>query len=328
MKILGVAIGALLIGGAVIALSGTASAGGGDTATPILGCMRSDANNYNPDATEENSSCTFDDADEQEKYANEIVDAKQQGVEDAQNALIAELRRNCSDLYTAKGVRTHDNTQKVMSLNKTGNTNCLIHQLDVQIYTDKEYYIVGETVNIYVGKRFRKNHTFSWGSYWGKWSNQTVSEGESLGFKLGVWDEYGKETGDDSTITLREFNSALGGQNANDSLPTGLLDNGGANGGRSYSWQKFSINTANLNIVEPLGFNIKGQITRGNGGKFNLCTGTINETQTKTRVISIFPRACSKTYLTELGIYEAETKNYEFSAELTNSYHSFIDNWM
>jgi hypothetical protein len=327
MKILGVAIGALLIGGAVIALSGTASANGGDTATPILGCMRSDANNYNPDATEENSSCTFDDADEQEKYANEIIDIKQQEEEDAKQAFIAELRRNCSDLYTAQGIRTHDETQKVMRLQKTGNTNCVIHELDVQIYTDKEYYIVGETVNIYVGKRFRKKK-FRRNRKWVPWSNNTVSEGESLGFNLGVWDEYGKETGDDSTITLREFNSALGGQNANDSLPTGLLDNGGANGGMSYSWQKFSINTANLNIVEPLGFNIKGQITRGSGGKYNLCTGTINKTQTKTRAITIFPRACSKTYLTELGIYEAETNNYGFSAELTNSYHSFIDNWM
>lgn len=325
MKILGVAIGALLIGGAVIALSGTASADGGDTATPILGCMRSDANNYNPDATEENSSCTFDGADEQEKYANEIVAAKQKEEEDAKQAFIAELRRNCSDLYTAQGIRTHDKTQNVMRLQKTGNTNCDVHELDVQIYTNKEYYIVGETVNIYVGKRFKKNQSYT-SAKWEKWFNKTASHGESLGFKLGVWDEYGKETGDDSTITLREFNSALGGQNANDSLPSGLIDNGGANGGRSYSWQKFSINTANLNIVEPLGFNIKGQINRGSEGIG--CTGTINKTQTKTRVFTIFPKACSITYLTEFGIYEAETNNYGFSAELTNSYHSFIDNWM
>ena len=213
-----------------------------------------------------------------------------------------------------------------MNLNKTGNTNCLIHELDVQIYTDKEYYIVGETVNIYVGKRFRKKQ-FGSSSEWNYWSNETVYKGESLGFKLGVWDEYGGRGGDDSTITLREINSALDGQNANGSLPTGLLD-GSANIKRLYSWQKFSINTANLNIVEPLGFNIKGQMTRGNGSKLDLCTGTINDNQTKTRAFTIFPKACSITYLTELGIYGAETKNYGFSAELTNSYHSFIDNWM
>ena len=325
MQIMGVAIGALLIGGAVIALSGTASADGGDTATPILGCMRSDANNYNPDATEENSSCTFDDADEQENYVNEMIAANQQVVEDAQNALIAELRSNCSDLYTAQGDRTHDTTHKVMTLRKNGNTNCDVHTLVAQIYTDKEYYIVGETVNIYVGKKFKKNQIYT-SATWEKWFNKTSSHGESLVFNLGVWDDYGKESGDDSTITLRGFSSALDGQNANDSLPAGLVDDKGAKGKREYSWQKFSINTAHLNLVEPLGFNIKGQIKRGSEGYS--CTGTINQTTTVTRAFTIFPKSCSKTYLTDLGIYEAETKNHGFSAELTNSHHSFIDNWL
>ena len=349
MRIIGVAIGALMIGGAVIALTGTASAdgggngnGNGETTTVIKGCMNPDSTNYNDAATEDDGSCIFDDADEQQNYVEDLSEQKRKEEEAKKQELIKILRKNCNDLYNAKGIRQKDDTQKVLELNKVGSRACDINELQVIIYTDKEYYIVGETVNVYVGKRYYETEGFV-GDNWHRWGSESSKYGEPLGFKLGVWDEYAEEYGDNSTVSLKSWGSALNGAVANNSLPTGLVDNNcksgnkrtyncdkAGTGKRQYSWQRFSFNTSNLTIVEPLGFTIKSKIYRGDCGPLTPFAGTIDLTKEKQRAFTIFPKSCSLANLKEFGVYEAEQKKKNHAAEtshLKQSHHSFIDNW-
>ena len=347
MRIIGVAIGALMIGGAVIALTGTASAGGGgngngngENTTVIKGCMNPDSTNYNEAATEDNGSCVFADEQDQQDYVEDLNEQKRKEEEAKKQELIKILRKNCNDLYNSKGIRQKDSTQKVLELSKTGKTTCDVQEIQVMIYTDKEYYIVGETVNVYVGKRYYE--TDGTKNYWHRWGSASSAYGEGLGFKLGVWDEYAEDYGGGATVTLKGWGSALNGAVANNSLPTGLVDNncksgegktyncdGAGKGKRQYSWQRFSFNTANLTIAEPLGFTIKSKIYRGDEGVF--CSGTIDLTKDKQRAFTIFPKTCSIDNLKEFGVYEAEQKRENYAAEtshLKQSHHSFIDNWL
>ena len=341
MRIVGVAIGALLVGGAVIALMPNASASNGDDdVTVIKGCMNPDATNYNPDATEDNGSCVFADQNDQQDYADEIAEQEREKEKERQDAILKELRANCNDLYNSRGVRQNsDNTEQVLELNQVGNTNCRVEQLQALIFTDKEYYIVGETVNIYVGKRFYEDEACviaSCPGKWRRWYSQTSFDGESLGFKLGVWDEFGGSYGDGATVTLRSWGPALNGANANNSLPQGIIDdkcdtdakvnNGSSSDPRCYSWQRFSFNTANLTIVEPLGFTVKGKIYRGSE---QTCVGTIDQTKETQRAFTIFPRSCSKDYLEEFGYFDSEEKSFKSEGgEIEQSFQSYISEWM
>jgi len=127
MKTAGIVIGVLMVGGAVIALSNTASAsGGGDTTTPVKGCMNPDSTNYNPDATEDDGSCVFADEKDQEEYQKEKEEEEARRKEEEQKEIIKQLRENCNDLWNSKGVRQKDSTQKVLTLSKVGNTNCRV----------------------------------------------------------------------------------------------------------------------------------------------------------------------------------------------------------
>jgi hypothetical protein len=340
MKTAGIVIGVLMVGGAVIALSNTASAsGGGDTTTPVKGCMNPDSTNYNPDATEDDGSCVFADEKDQEEYQKEKEEEEARRKEEEQKEIIKQLRENCNDLWNSKGVRQKDSTQKVLTLSKVGNTNCRVEQLETIIYTDKEYYIVGETVNVYVGKRFYEDEACVIGSCpgkWRRWYSQDSFDGESLGFKLGVWDEFGGSYGDGASITLRSWGSALNGNNANNSLPMGLIDdncdtdakvnNGSSSDPRCYSWQRFSFNTANLTIVEPLGFTVKAKIFRGSE---QTCVGEIDQTKEKQRAFTIFPKTCSMAHLKEFGLYESETESFKSeNREIETSYQSYISEWL
>jgi hypothetical protein len=341
MRIIGVAIGALMIGGAVIALTGTASAdggGNGNRPTVIKGCMNPDSTNYNEGATEDDGSCIFADEQDQQDYVGDLNEQKRKEEEAKKQELIKILRTNCSDMYNTKGIRQKDSTQKVLELNKTGSRACDVNQLQAIIYTDKEYYIVGETVNVYVGKRYYETDGSK--NYWHRWGSASSAYGEELGFKLGVWDEYAEDYGGGATVTLKSWGSALNGAVANNSLPTGLVDSkcksgegktyncdGEGKGKRQYSWQKFTFNTSNLTIVEPLGFTVKAKIFHECGFPFS---GKIDLTKDKQRAFTIFPKTCSIDNLKEFGVYEAEQKKENYAAEtshLKQSHHSFIDNW-
>ncbi len=345
MRIIGVAIGALMIGGAVIALTGTASAdgggngnGNGGTTTVIKGCMNPNSTNYNDAATEDDGSCVFADEQDQQDYVEDLNEQKRKEEEAKKQELIKILRKNCNDLYNSKGIRQKDSTQKVLELNKTGNTNCHVEELQAIIYTDKEYYIVGEPVTIYIAKRFVED-SFGTPIKQRRWFSQSSYRGESLDFKLGVWDEYAENDGSGATVSLKSWNSALNGASANATTgPVGIIDdncensypptNGAtADDARCFSWQKFTFNTGNLTIAEPLGFTVKAKIYRGSEDS---CIGTISQTKDKKRAFTIFPKTCSMTNLKEFGVYEAEQKKENYAAEtshLKQSHHSFIDNW-
>ena len=339
MRIVGVAIGALLVGGAVIALMPNASAKDGDDDTTVQGCMNPDATNYNPDATEDDGSCIFADQNDQQDYADEIAEQERERAKQERDALIKTLRKNCFGLYDKNGIRQGNDTIKVLELYEAGSRACDVNQLQVIIYTDKEYYIVGETVNVYVGKRYYE--TDGTKDYWHRWGSANSAYGEELGFKLGVWDEFGGAYGDGATVTLREWGPALNGTVANNSLPVGLLDNncksgegytynceGAGKGKRRYSWQKFSFNTSYLanQIVEPLGFTVKAKIFHECGVPF---AGEISKTDGKNGAFTIFPKECSKDYLSEFGLFESEEKYFESEGgEIEQSFQSYISEWM
>lgn len=343
MRIVGVAIGALLVGGAVIALMPNASAtnggGGGDTPTVIKGCMNPDATNYNPDATEDNGSCIFADQNDQQDYADEIAEQEREKAKQERDALIKTLEKNCFDLYNSSGIRQGDGFKKVLTLKKTGDNACDVEEIDVVIYADKEYYIVGEQVNIYVGKRFVSESPGS-SAKQNRWFSRTSYKGEELGFKLGVWDEFGGSYGEGATVILRSWGPALNGSSANNSSfvtsndincantnpPTNNAD---ANDPRCYSWQKFSFNTSYLanSLVEPLGFTVKGKIYRGNQGVF--CKGTIDETDGTNGAFIIFPKECSIDYLQKFGMYENEAESFNSEGrEIEESFQSYISEWV
>ena len=107
MRIVGVAIGALLVGGAVIALMPNASAkDDDDDDTTVQGCMNPDATNYNPDATEDDGSCIFADQNDQQDYADEIAEQERERAKQERDALIKTLRKNCFGLYDSKRNKT------------------------------------------------------------------------------------------------------------------------------------------------------------------------------------------------------------------------------
>ena len=338
MRIVGVAIGALLVGGAVIALMPNASAkDDDDDDTTVQGCMNPDATNYNPDATEDDGSCIFADQNDQQDYADEIAEQEREKAKQERDALIKELRKNCNDLYNSRGIRQGDDSQEVLVLSKTGATGCAVEEIQVRIWTDKEYYIVGEPVTVYVAKRYLDDQKGK-SAKWRRWFDRNSFDGESLGFKLGVWDEFGGSYGDGATITLRSWGQAKNGVSANNSLPMGVIDNNCAdsspptvNGSdsdpRCYSWQKFTFNTSNLTIVEPLGFTVKAKIYRGDEGV--MCVNTIDLTKETQRAFTIFPRTCSLDYLQEFGLYQNDAESFESEGrEIEQSFQSYISEWM
>mgnify|MGYP003154377553 CR=1 FL=1 len=304
MKLAGVAIGALMIGGAVIYLMPTTSAQTtvtpGGIPTPVTGCMDSSATNYNPDATVDEG-CNFDDSDKQQEYEDEKIEEQQEIEEENEKNVIDEIKKSCPGLYKTNNDKKGQEAKEHIKLNKTGAIGCAVEQVKINIWSNKTNYVQGEDVIIYVNKRFYEDQAFKDGK-WRGWDERTSFDGESLDFYMGVWDEY-------TDIHLKgtdgEMVSAIDGVRINSFM-----------GDSTCCWQKFTFNTSTLQIAEPLNFTIKAKFKKGGEG----CPGDgFSDSGTENNAFTIYPSSCN----IETNTSSAESNNNVLSAEhFIQSYHN------
>ena len=134
MKLVGVAIGALMIGGAVIYLIPTASAQtsnntdnntDNDTDSEVRGCMDSKATNYNSNATIDEG-CTFADTENQEAYEEEKKEEEEESQEQAKEDIISDIKSACPGLYNSNNTKKGQESKEQIKLKDSGAIGCAI----------------------------------------------------------------------------------------------------------------------------------------------------------------------------------------------------------
>lgn len=313
MRIVGVAIGVLLMGGAVIALSNRASAQSTTTTTQdVAGCMNPAAINYNANATIDNGSCIFPSEEqvEQENYQEQQEEQKEREEQEAREEAEREkeeaeqaLRNSeaCRGLYGIAGNRTGTGRKYIHEVKTPNITNaqavaCHVRKLEAIIYTDKSKYIQGETIRITMYKR-------KWtDDGWAKWGTSDNFGGDGAYIYLGV-------KSDDDLITLRNFTKA---NNASLSAETQS----------SYSVRHLNISTSTLNISYPTTFKIRTKVEIDGTG---FCKDKEDE-DTVESAFTVYPAKCN-IQTNNAETQQSETYDAEPNVEIL-SFQSFITPWM
>ena len=294
MRIIGVAIGALMIGGVVIALSGNASASN-DSTIPIKGCMNPKSTNYDESATEDDGSCQFTKIEDQQDYTEELEEAKRKAEADAETVRQQLLKSSCSG-YSKQSSKYREFMSLTTSSVSNGYTLTHdIEKLKVNLGVAKTKYVVGEPIIIYQIKSVYSNDSKDDG--WVPWGTADVKRGEKVSLNFSV-------KSNDETILLGNFSQS------NASLPPNNYNPLSGNSAKEYSFRQISIPTSELNITEPTKFKVSSNISLNDGHK--------TKSSSKESVFTIYPKSCGEY---SLGSESA------FAGEEFRSSQSYIDNW-
>ena len=348
MKIAGVAVGVLMVGGALIFLTRNASA---QDASPVRGCMNPKAMNYNKNATIDNGTCVFEDKDDKDDYDQDKQEEEERRREEearaaaeAEKARIDAIKNSaaCRGLYGITGERTGNSPQQILSLSKTiSDVNCDVNRVMAVIYTDKSKYIKGEKIHIWIGKKYHTEGKWHEDDKWEMWCASTAVHGhEEVNFEISV-------IADDDTLSL--YGSPDDGYDGLaqflDSTACGVRANGvylGKNKSPAmikriyddWGWSTLQIDTGNLNISEGTPFTIKARVAREKKVRWGYLANDCSEVSkkgTKTSAITVYPSQCKITTASaedQSAPIQNTVQNAEGSHDLTTSFNSYINTWM
>lgn len=279
MKTLGVALGALMVGGAVIAISKSSSA----SSTAVEGCTFSNATNYNPDATVDNGSCLFAKPEDTKTYKKQKEEQQKQKQRQEETAGIS-----CSN-YSEQDSQYREKLDLATSgvSNAYATTHDLIG-LKAKVGVNKTKYVVGEPIIVYIVKS-RHTSSLTKGKKWEKWGGASSFGGESSSMTM-------KVQSNDEIFSL--FNGSV--------LNTANTSNYNPLSGSTrdtWSFRQMTLDTSTIQITEPTQFKIYAKI--------NMNDGKRTKEKTVESAFTLYPAGCAKTQNAESFSSEEEIMSFQ-----------------
>ena len=312
-NVVGIIAGIGVIGAAVYFM-GSASAetpdnGGGNGGIPesakIYGCTNGTALNYNPSANTDDGSCNYNPGESPEELQEKKdEEQKKKDEEEAKKKLWDDA--SCGEVWSGSS-RKGNSWKKIMSLHDTAGTrgNCDITELSAIIYTNKSKYVEGEKITILI---YKKLYSIDGVNEWHKWGSQNTYHGETVTFKIGVYDN-------DETIQLHEFGQYL----PTDECFSSLTPNPKEDLFDDYTVCRLVLDTEGIDITEKTKFTIKAEVYAPKVTKFavNDCD-KIEDIKTVETAFTVYPKTC-----------KSSTKSAEpYNTEWLVSNQSFMTGWV